>query len=203
MNEISEEIYEEIKNEIKSLRRRLNFLEQVSDGSVYIEKNKGCYITIKPEQMDIEELISDSALHITTKLFDYNEEDDCSVRESNLSNVLKERQCIFLPVYGYRHGCTRLSTKPFGCQWDSGLTGYIYMTREGFEEVGYENEEQCLNYMRKVIDIIDKNQNDELYTTVVYGSEGKDIIDWGFDVNNTEEIDRQIKEARRFIDSEY
>lgn len=39
-----------------------------------------------------------------------------------------------LPVYGYSHSGVAISTEPFGCQWDSWLAGYVYLTQADLDE---------------------------------------------------------------------
>lgn len=37
---------------------------------------------------------------------------------------------VGMPVYAYVHGGATISTKPFTCPWDSGMSGFVYCTRE-------------------------------------------------------------------------
>ena len=38
------------------------------------------------------------------------------------------------PLYLFDHSGITMSTKPFGCPWDSGQVGYIYITKEAFDK---------------------------------------------------------------------
>ena len=40
------------------------------------------------------------------------------------------RYAMVIPVYMYEHGNVALSTKPFGCPWDSGRVGFALLSRE-------------------------------------------------------------------------
>lgn len=53
---------------------------------------------------------------------------ECS--EEELAAIAKDPANICLPVYAYIHSGTTLSTKPFGCRWDSGQCGIIFTTKE-------------------------------------------------------------------------
>ena len=45
---------------------------------------------------------------------------------------------VIYPVYGYDHGNIVLSTSPFGCSFDSGQVGFIMITRESMNTLGYK-----------------------------------------------------------------
>jgi len=40
----------------------------------------------------------------------------------------------WLPIYHYTHGQTVLRTSPFGCRWDSGCAGMIYVRKSEFKK---------------------------------------------------------------------
>lgn len=42
--------------------------------------------------------------------------------------IKEEGAVVILPIYMYDHGGITISTKPFGCNWDSGQVGFIYCT---------------------------------------------------------------------------
>jgi len=53
--------------------------------------------------------------------------------------IVKKCECVLIyPVYGYDHGGFVLSTSPFGCSFDSGQVGYICVTRESMNALGYK-----------------------------------------------------------------
>ena len=41
-----------------------------------------------------------------------------------------EDPLIIKPLYLYDHGGITISTRPFGCQWDSGRLGFVYVRKE-------------------------------------------------------------------------
>ena len=49
-------------------------------------------------------------------------------RDAQIKARIESGEYIGMPVYAYVHGGATISTKPFDCQWDSGRSGYVYMT---------------------------------------------------------------------------
>lgn len=47
----------------------------------------------------------------------------------NRAIIWLESTFVFLPVYLYEHGGQTVRTTPFGCQWDSGQIGFVYIER--------------------------------------------------------------------------
>lgn len=71
--------------------------------------------------------------------YELEELDGSNVKgEVGFYHVDGERQkvCV-LPIYMYSHSGDTIRTTPFGCRWDSGLVGYIYMTAEKAKEEGW------------------------------------------------------------------
>lgn len=55
-------------------------------------------------------------------------------RDAQIRALLESGEYIGMPVYAYVHSGATISTTPFGCPWDSGRSGYVYMTREASME---------------------------------------------------------------------
>lgn len=71
--------------------------------------------------MDIEEnLYSNKHWHSLN-----NETDMLQYLEKRFS-----KDFVWLPVYLFDHSGITISTSPFGCRWDSGQIGYIYVSKE-------------------------------------------------------------------------
>ena len=45
---------------------------------------------------------------------------------------------LIYPLYGYDHGGFVLATTPFSCSFDSGQVGFIMITRESMNKIGYK-----------------------------------------------------------------
>lgn len=84
------------------------------------------------------------------------------------SELVEGRDAV-LPLYIYDHSGITISTSPFGCQWDSGLIGYVYATEEtmkkefGVEELTIEHRKQAMRIMRAEVEIYDKYLRGEVY----------------------------------------
>jgi len=80
-----------------------------------------------------------------------------------------EGRGVILPLYIYDHGGITISTSPFGCQWDSGLIGYVYATEEtmkkefGVEELTIEHRKTAMRIMRAEVEVYDKYLRGEVY----------------------------------------
>lgn len=71
------------------------------------------------------------------------------------------KDAIALPVYLYDHSGITISTKPFGCRWDSGQVGYIYVTKEkirkefGIKRVTKKWVEKITQYLESEVQVFD------------------------------------------------
>lgn len=137
---------------------------------------------------------------------DYHEED------GNFDQSKFDEDHIWLKVYAYIHGGITIRCTPFGCDWDSGLFGYIVAKKEeamkmcGFKTWGEEEAKSVESYLRGEIEILN-----DYYTGSVYGyivEDGETQLDscWGFYGDDGLEqiksdcrdyIDCQIKKGRR------
>lgn len=62
----------------------------------------------------------------------YNEYGDTRELFDVLLERLNKKGFVALPVYAYIHSGVTVSTTPFSCRWDSGLTGFIYTKRADY-----------------------------------------------------------------------
>lgn len=90
-----------------------------------------------------------------------------------------------LPLYLYEHSGMTLSTKPYGCRWDSGQVGWIYMTVSQFTSMGFEDGYLLAHDTAGLLESVVKNYDDFLagrcYGYVVTNSEDDELEScWGF-----------------------
>lgn len=57
-----------------------------------------------------------------------------------------------LPLYLYEHSGLTVSTSDFGCRWDSGQVGWVYLTADAIKEHGIPNPEDQLRGAVKQLD---------------------------------------------------
>ena len=69
----------------------------------------------------------------TKKIGEYATSNGYSYYSDEVKNWLESQfleKFIAFPLYLYDHSGITISTKPFGCRWDSGQVGYIYTTKK-------------------------------------------------------------------------
>ena len=97
--------------------------------------------------------------------------------------------CLILPLYLYDHSGITIKTTPFGCRWDSGQVGFIYMTRETMLAEAPGNPkyvtkkvrdwaEECL---KAEVSEYDQYLTGDVWGYIVEDDEGEDLEScWGF-----------------------
>jgi len=101
---------------------------------------------------------------------------------------LEERffsEYIALPLYLYDHSGITMATTPFGCRWDSGKVGYIYLSKEkARKEYGYKlitkaRREKLLSYLQAEVKEFDQYLRGEVFRFKVEDEEGEKIDSCG------------------------
>jgi hypothetical protein len=131
--------------------------------------------------------------HRDYKLTDDGVSFDCP--EAVMAHV-KASGAIALPVYMYEHSGVMLSTGAFGCPWDSGQVGVIYVEREkvlkdySVKRISPKVREKVLACLKAEVEEFSKYLNGECYGFVISrpkcceacGNTSSDELDscWGF-----------------------
>jgi len=115
--------------------------------------------------------------------------------EMEKSIIKNENVGVILPLYLYDHSGITISTSPFGCNWDSGQIGFIFISKEKMlKEYGGKIVTQTLKdkvegYLKSEIEIYDQYLTGDVYgyrvsevTTCSEGHEHETEIDscWGY-----------------------
>lgn len=136
---------------------------------------------------------------------------------------LEERffeEFIALPLYLYDHSGITMATTPFGCRWDSGKVGYIYLTKaKAREEYGYKlitktRREKLLSYLRLEVETFDQYLRGDVYRFKVEDEDGEEVdscggffgTDWennGIKDHIDEELWAQLEGIEVAYDEEY
>lgn len=101
---------------------------------------------------------------------------------------------IWLPVYRYEHSCTLFNTTGFHCPWDSGQTGYIYVTKQqvreeyGVQRISPNLRSRIEHVLKSEVETFSKWANGEVYGFI--NTETDDSC-WGF-----YSIEEALDEAR-------
>lgn len=97
-------------------------------------------------------------------------------------------QYISLPVYMYDHSGITISTSPFGCRWDSGKLGIIYVSKQDIKEeygdCSEETVEKVLERLNGEVETYDQYLRGDIWGYVVEKSkvytaeDGDQILQW-------------------------
>ena len=88
--------------------------------------------------------------HKRYNLGDKHEYDPClyfSQKALEKAILKKENVGVILPIYMYEHSGITIKTTPFNCPWDSGLVGYIFISKEKIRK-----EFSCKLITKKVLE---------------------------------------------------
>lgn len=162
-----------------------------------------------------EEVIRDPIDWICEKL-DIDPEEYTNSYLAKVEELMKER-FVILPLYLYDHGDITISTESFGCRWDSGKVGYIYVSKEDvikeFEstwntESNKEWREKyhagkdmfgiAENILRQELKTFDQYLRGEVYGFTLYDNETEEELDscWGYFGN--ESIEHIVEECKGY-----
>ena len=103
-----------------------------------------------------------------------------------ISLKIREGELIGLPVYAYVHSGVALSTAPFSCGFDSGLSGFIACSHEDAKDWFGKDvpEERVLEVLRSEVEEFNKFLQGDVYVITIYvdGKEEETIGGfYGFD----------------------
>lgn len=111
----------------------------------------------------------------------FNQNDFNSLDE--IEAFLEKQKYVWVKVYMYSHSGDTISTKPFGCHWDSGVFGYLYATREQILEA-FGGKKLTAELKRKALEGMESFVNetwDAYISGEVYGYEILDENDESVD----------------------
>ena len=112
---------------------------------------------------------------------DYDQNDYKNWEEFEAAIVARENPIVLLPLYLYEHGGIRISTTPFGCEWDSGQIGFVYASTMTIDNVGMgpnlteewgEFQDRLEKGIREDIDLYDLYVSGQNYRLTIYDKEG-------------------------------
>lgn len=110
-----------------------------------------------------------------------------------------EEVLALLPLYLFDHSGLSVSTGPFGCRWDSGQVGWVYVTKESAEKMGCLDAGWDTARYEEAIKSEVKNYDDYLtgrvYGYEIKGMDGDDLDScWGF-VGDLDDCEATAKSA--------
>ena len=127
------------------------------------------------------------------KRYDIGDKTDYKSSDFNSWDELKEqiesdhKVLLIKPLYMYDHSGITISTSPFGCNWDSGQVGWIFITNRTIKEEGID-ESKVEEYLKSDVETYDQFIRGEVYGYRVFkvtecslGHQHKEELDscWG------------------------
>lgn len=108
-----------------------------------------------------------------------------------IAKGIRTGSMIGTPVWAYVHGgasLTAAETNPYHCQWDSGRSGYVYITKEaaraffGVKRMTKTLKERVLNTLRADVEEFSAYLNGEVYGFVIRDTRTDEALDscWGY-----------------------
>ena len=131
--------------------------------------NKILRISIDPNPSSPREEDNLGTMVCWHRSYDLGDKHDFTDPEDFKSFVSANKERIIcLPVYMFDHSGITISTEPFGCNWDSGQIGWIYITRKKIEKeftaFGYnKTDEEIKQYLKNEIESYDMFLKGEIY----------------------------------------
>lgn len=127
----------------------------------------------------------------------YRTEDDEELNYEELqffkkivNNWINDNVAI-LPVYMYDHSGITISTGPFGCPWDSGQVGLIYLEKKTCERHGIDFKD-AERIIKSEIEELDQYLTGDVWNYTIYETDDEDfdtlILSYEDDLPNDKEI---------------
>lgn len=112
------------------------------------------------------------------KRYDLGDKQDYKSSDFNYWDELKEqietdhKVLMIKPLYMYDHSGITISTSPFGCQWDSGQIGWVFIEEKQWISMMGEDmdrsEERLLRIIDSEVETYDKYLQGEVYQYKIY-----------------------------------
>jgi uncharacterized protein (DUF2249 family) len=112
---------------------------------------------------------------------DYNSKDFDSWAGLKKQIIKDHDPAAILPIYMYDHSGVTISTTPFDCPWDSGLVGYIYISKEKardefeFKRLTAKVKQQIAEYLVSEVKTYDQYLRGDVYGFQIL--EGDEVIE--------------------------
>jgi hypothetical protein len=112
-------------------------------------------------------------------------------RDEEIARAVRSGDYIGMPVFAYVHGSVAIQaahSNPFHCQWDSGRSGWAYMTKAevrsffGVRRITKAVKESALTIIRTAVEDYSAYLNGEVYGFIIRDTSTGESVDscWGF-----------------------
>lgn len=133
-----------------------------------------------------------------------------AVDSDEMREIAEDPNNIVLPVYAYVHGGSTISTHPFSCQWDSGQSGYVWISKAdalkqlGKKRLTAKTREKILENLRGTVRTFAMFLEGDVYDLRVYrvdengDIDESDIVDSMGDVYERDYAEKELERMVRF-----
>ena len=112
-------------------------------------------------------------------------------RDEEIARKVRDGDYIGMPVFAYVHGSVAIQaahSNPFHCQWDSGRSGWAYMTKAevrsffGARRINKALKELALARIRSCVEEYSAYLNGEVYGFIIRDTSTGEAVDscWGY-----------------------
>jgi hypothetical protein len=112
-------------------------------------------------------------------------------QDADIARKVRDGEYIGIPVWAYVHGSSTIEaaySNPFGCQWDSGRSGWTYMTKAqarehyGVKRITKAIRAQAIDFLKCMVSEFDDYLQGNVYGFIVENTDTDENLDscWGF-----------------------
>lgn len=112
-------------------------------------------------------------------------------RDAEIARLVRDGEYVGMPVWAYVHGSSTIRAaykNPFGCPWDSGRSGWVYMTKAdlrklfGVKRVTRHVRAAAVRVMEEDVNLFCAYLNSECYGFVIRNTDTDEALDscWGY-----------------------
>jgi len=109
----------------------------------------------------------------------YNHNDYDSWEEMERAIIKNENVAVILPLYLYDHSGITMNTTGFGCDWDSGQVGFIFISKQkalqeyGGKIVTKKLKERLVTYLTNEVETYDQYISGDVYQFEILDENGE------------------------------
>lgn len=137
----------------------------------------------------------------------YNLGDKGQPEMEEMKRLLASGDIIALPVYMYDHSGLTVRTYPFSCRWDSGLLGWIYVTKSevrkeyGVKRISKQLAEKVKRILKGEIETLDQYLTGDVWGYIIEDENGEHVDScWGF--YGREYCEQEAKSMAEWLENE-
>jgi hypothetical protein len=131
--------------------------------------------------------------------------------DAEIAQKVESGEYIGTPVYAYVHSGATISTSSFSCPWDSGRSGWVYVSRADVRKeysckrISKKTREKAERVLRGEVKTYAQYLEGDVYGIIITDPDGEEVDScWGFYGFNyaKEEAERMLKEHNRPVQLE-